>query len=33
MSDFGSSIAEKKRIVIRNPDGSYSHCKVTLIQV
>ena len=26
MSAFGSSIAEKKRIILKNPDGSYSHC-------
>lgn len=25
MSEFGSSVAEKKRLIIRNPDGSYSH--------
>ncbi len=26
MSDFGSSIRKKRRIIIKNPDGSYSHC-------
>lgn len=27
MSEFGSSIANKKRIVLKNPDGTFSHCK------
>lgn len=26
MSTFGASIAEKKRIVIKNPDGTFMHC-------
>ena len=26
MSTFGSSIAEKRRIVIKNPDGTFMHC-------
>ena len=26
MSTFGSSIAEKRRIVIKNPDGAFMHC-------
>lgn len=35
MSDFGSSVADKKRIVIKNPDGSYSHCMniIKILQV
>lgn len=27
MSQFGSSIGEKKRLILKNPDGTYIHCK------
>jgi hypothetical protein len=27
MSEFGSSVPEKKMLIIKNPDGTYSHCK------
>ncbi len=27
MSEFASSIAEKKRLLIKNPDGSVFYCK------
>jgi hypothetical protein len=27
MSDINSDIAENKRIILKNPDGTYTHCK------
>jgi len=30
MSEFGVSVQEKKRLIIKNPDGSYTHCKFLL---
>jgi len=31
MSEFGGgSIKEKKRIIFKNPDGSYTHCMINL---
>lgn len=29
MSEFGGSVLEKKRIIFKNPDGSYTHCKLS----
>ena len=26
MSEFGNSINEKKRFILRNPDGTFMHC-------
>lgn len=27
MSELASSVAEKKRLIIKNPDGSFFYCK------
>ena len=30
MSELASSIAEKKRLIIKNPDGSFLYCNKNL---
>ena len=27
MSELSSSIGDKKRIILKNPDGTYTHCR------
>jgi len=29
MSEFGTSINDKKRFILRNPDGTFAHCLKT----
>ena len=31
MAELNASIADKKYFIIKNPDGTYMHCTITLI--
>lgn len=33
MSELSSSAAKNKRLILQNPDGTYTHCKLKLLML